>query len=174
MPENIEASLNWPEAGLAGVPKTAEGQPAVVNGADRRASATEAPLAETLETLTASVQELVRSLQATTPAGRDAQGAGAAMLDSATMALNHLEEAASSIARKLDAFDRAVDEHVDAFGADLFGSGTLSEEVAAIAAGKPPSTSLTQTWAPPKRRTVWSRFTRSNIAFPLLLVAVIA
>jgi hypothetical protein len=216
MPEDIEASLNWPETGLLGVPESDNGlvSPAVPpakhaaggNGAASKVeepeesappeSSVRSPLEEDIAVLAQSVQQLAEAAAAARV--DDAHDGTAGTVDEtlgqAEETLRRLETAADDIARKLVTVNALLDKRARGLRAPLtFGSSTLDEDptlvvetefkggirgiiaeggvVHADAGGAavtwPP-------WQPPHKISMWSRFTRSNIAVPLLLIAVIA
>jgi hypothetical protein len=203
MPENIEASLNWPETGLRGVPAPGDPLlPPVVaptgggNGAGNHApkdgsegapgSLYDPDLQQGMAVLTQTVRELAESVAA---ARRDGgTGADTSALGAAEDSLRRVQEAAASISLKLDRINHALDEGHGLRTELAFGTHILADEPAPaisykggipgintkVGVGSRQSSAVTwPPWSPPHKMSVWSRFFRSNIAVPLLLLAVI-
>jgi len=186
MPEKIEASLNWPPSGLAGVPKSPS--PAGANGVPGDGTAAggappyDATLAEDMAALSATVRELAGTVAAT-GAGEPLQAAGDT--------LQRLGEAADRISHTLGEINAALDERLRGVRADLdFGPNSLADAHPGLTAdtefrggipgvnvdpggARGPGAVTWPPWSPPRKASMWSRVTRSNIAIPLMLVAVI-
>lgn len=210
MPEHIETSLNWPEAGLAGVPDS-EGALAYTapshaihhadeeadeasdvevdeEGADgHHANGTHEATPGGLPPVSVAVQELTKLLQ-TARAEGDTE-----TIREAEESLDRIRAATADVRATLEKVSGLVATRGNQFTTQLnFGTNPLSAEDPALLThslfGDRPD-GFTQDddvtpaqvgaitwppWGPTRARSTWSRMARSNIAIPLLLIAVIA
>jgi hypothetical protein len=217
MPEDMETSLNWPEAGLAGVPDS-EGALAytapshAANGADHahdNDAASEADVEHAhadeevadgvntngahaatdgpLPPVSLAVQELTKLLE-TARAEGDTETVRAA-----EESLDRIRAATADVRATLEKVTGLIGDRGNQFSTQLhFGTNPLSDQDPALLThslfGDRPD-GFTQDdditpaqvgaitwppWGPTRERSAWSRLVRSNIAVPLLLIAVIA
>ncbi len=198
MAEKIEASLNWPETGLVGVPESEGGLahelPSAQGERSGMGSLYDPALQQGVETIVEAVRELTASLRDARLNGGPGGNGAHADLDTADQSLARMDKAAADVSGTLEQINAMLGQRLNKLEAHLdFTSPRLEEDDPALLADTlfrgglqgittdGPTAASTRVgpvtwppWGPTRKRSVWSRIARSNIAVPLLLVAVIA
>jgi hypothetical protein len=198
MADKIEASLNWPEMGLVGVPESEGGlahePPSAQGDRSGMGSLYDPALQQGVETIVQAVRELTASLREARADGGSGGGEAQADLESADESLARMDQAAANVSGTLEQINALLGHRLNKLEAQLeFSSPALEEDDPALTTDTlfrgglqgittdGDSASATRVgpvtwppWGPTRKRSVWSRMARSNIAVPLLLVAVIA
>jgi hypothetical protein len=198
MAEKIEASLNWPETGLVGVPESEGGlahePPSAQGDHAGMGSLYDPALQQGVETIVEAVRELTASLREARVSGGSGVAGSTADLDSADQSLARMDKAAADVSGTLEQINSLLGHRLNKLEAQLdFTSPALEEDDPALttdtlfrgglegittdgstAAATRAGPVTWPPWGPTRKRSIWSRMARSNIAVPLLLVAVIA